>query len=291
MGLTPDHPLFAPLRLGALDLEHRIVMAAAPRGLGVTAVGEPDPSLTAYIAERATQGGLVICAAAPVRAPHARIPGIHSTSQANAWRNVTGGVHGRGGLAVAQIGDAGNGDLHLPDLDGIEAALNAYRMAAENAGDAGFDGVELLATRGTLPERFLGGPSSSLRVPGGTTFLLEALQALLNIWPASRVGVCLSLPSDAAQVAIARELLSSLHAQELAYAHLAFSDDAERPPLLADMAAPLRAVVPDRLIVSGDWTATAGVAAVESGVADAVGFSCAFAVDADLPQRLRGGAD
>jgi N-ethylmaleimide reductase len=296
MDITPNHPLFAPLRLGALELEHRIVLAGAPHGLGVTAVGEPDPSLAVYFAERATPGGLVICAAAPVPSPHPRVPGLHSTSQANAWRNATGGVHARGGLAMAQIGDAGNDAPQWPDLNGIEAALNAYRTAAENAGDAGFDGVELLGTRGTLPERLLRGSGSqshapvSANTPDGTTFLVEALQALLSTWPASRVGVCLSLPSDAAQLAIARDLLTSLNAVGLAYAHLTSPDDAHRSATLADMTAPLRAVFQGRLIVSGDWTVAAAAAAVEGGEADAVGFGRAFALHADLPQRLRGGA-
>ena len=273
MQITPNHSLFAPLKLGALELEHRIVLAGAPHGLGVTAAGEPDPSLTVYFAERATPGGLVICAAASVPAPHPTVPGIYSTSQANGWRSITGAVHARGGMVMARIGDAGNDTPALPDLDGIEAALDAYRTAAENAGDAGFDGVEL---RGTLC--------------GDTSFFVEAVEALVAAWPASRVGVCLSLPADADQLTMAQRLLAALNPLGLAYAHLV-SLVAPASTTLAAVAAPLRTVFAGRLIVSRRWSAAAAAAAIESGEADAVGFGRAFAAHADLPQRLRGGGD
>src|SRR6185369_13642982 len=101
MEADSNRPLFAPLKLGALELKHRIVLVGAPRGLGVTLAGEPDPSLSAYFATRATPGGLLICCVAPVPEPRSsgpRVPGIHSSAQVNGWRDLTAAIHARGGV-------------------------------------------------------------------------------------------------------------------------------------------------------------------------------------------------
>lgn len=275
-----DRPLLDPLTLGALKLRHRIVLVGAPSGVGVGADGAPDSSLSAYFGELATPGGLLICAAAPAgaasRGDSDPIPGIHSTPQVNAWRSVTEAIHARGGLAIVQLGDAAKDVLALPDLDGIDAALMAYRAATENAADAGFDGVELLCTRGTLADRLMARFDRLTSTPRGIdpgcdqNFALDALQAVLGNWAASTLGVCLSLPEDAAEVALACALLASAKALGFAYAHLV-PPAGGKAPALGTMDPALRAAAPEKVIVSGDWTPTAAAAAIEAREVDAVG--------------------
>lgn len=292
-----NHPLIAPLTLGALHLRHRIVLAGAPGPSGGIAEGPPDPSLMSCYAARATPGGLLICAAAPTARASAAdagtVPGIHSAAQTNAWRDVTEAMHARGALAIAQLGDAATDARALPDLDGIEAALEAYRSAAENAADARFDGVELLCTSGTLADRFLRRSHTSAAWGSDTTrdqdFALDALQAIVSSWPPSRVGVCLSLPQDAAGLQVARALLASAQGLGLAYAHMvswSASLSAGTSSTLGAVVLPLRPVLPGKLIVAGDWTVEAAARAIEVRAVDAVSVDMASANEAGVLRLL-----
>jgi N-ethylmaleimide reductase len=283
MRVAHHHPLLDSLTLGALTLGHHIVLVGAPAGLGVMADGAPDPSLAAYFAGLATPGGLLICAADPSAAHSSsdQIPRIHSAPQVNAWRAVTEAILARGGLAIVQLGDAAKGERALPDLDGIEAALLAYRAAAENAADAGFDGVELLCTRGTLADRLLAPSSCGVDAVRDPNFALDALQAVVGCWASSNVGVCLSQPEKASDVPLARSVLASAQSLGLAYAHLV-STGSESVPALEAAGPPLRMIAPGRLIVSGGWTLAAAAAAIEAGEVDAVGVNREFALEAGL---------
>lgn len=81
--------------------------------------------------------------------------------------------------------------LELSEIAGI---IEDYRKAAQRAKDAGFDGVELHAANGYLPDQFLqdnsnkrtdqyGGP-----VQNRSRFLLEVVAAMVSVWGADRVG-------------------------------------------------------------------------------------------------------
>ena len=80
----------------------------------------------------------------------------------------------------------------------IKATVNDYRQAAANAKEAGFSGIEVHSANGYLLNQFLDS-KTNLRSDayGGSLenkyrFLREVLAAVLEIWPANRVGVRLS---------------------------------------------------------------------------------------------------
>ncbi len=184
--------LFSPLKLGALSLEHRVVMAPLTR-LRATQPGGVQGTLNAeYYAQRATPGGLLIAEATQVSAQgqgYPGAPGIYTDAQVEGWRVVTDAVHAKGGLIVLQlwhVGRTSHSSFHggaLPvsssavkpdgdtmtvewkmaptetpralELGELPALVQSYVDATLRAKAAGFDGVELHSANGYLLDQFL----------------------------------------------------------------------------------------------------------------------------------------
>ncbi|UKE74615.1 alkene reductase [Xanthomonas graminis] len=184
-------PLFAPLRLGAIALANRIVMAPLTRNRAEGEGRIPSPLATEYYGQRASAGLIVAEATqiSPMGQGYMDTPGIYSEAQVAAWKTVTAEVHRRGGRIVLQLWHVGRVShvSLLPDgaapvapsalranaktytaegfsdvsepralrLDEIPALLEDFRHAARNAIAAGFDGVEVHAANGYLIDQFL----------------------------------------------------------------------------------------------------------------------------------------
>jgi len=98
------HTLLTPIRLGAIQLPHRIVMATLTR-MRADRNGVPGPLNAEYYAQRAT-AALIITEATAISTqgrgiPH--MPEIHTRAQIEGWRGVVASVHARGGRIVLQI--------------------------------------------------------------------------------------------------------------------------------------------------------------------------------------------
>jgi len=308
--------LFTPVTLGAFALSHRVVMPAMNCGQATDA-GVPTESMVLHYGSRASKGGLIICEACAVSARMwgRGMAGLHTAEQVNHWQQVTRAVHARGGIVLAQL-DHGSHWADLPadtdreiDDDALEAALLDYRNAAEHAGDAGFDGVELHAAHGALPERLMQEYLESVsshrddadqahtdqsRISRYAGEFLDAVTGTLaNIWGADRVGVCLSPPmqddDDADWIAAYAQLTRTLHDNAFAFVHIADTcqpiDDLngtwQRTSRL------LRSACPTGLIVSGGFARSDAIATVDDGAADAVAFGRAFIANPDLLDRLK----
>ncbi len=159
-------------------------------------------------------------------------PGIYSTDMVSGWRKVTDKLKPLGTPIFLQLwhcGRASHSDFHegrLPlsasavrlEGDGIHTPLGKkdyevprpmtvaeikktvddYRQAAINAREAGFSGIEVHSANGYLLNQFLDS-KTNLRtddyggsLPNKYRFLGEVLAAILDVWPANRVGVRLS---------------------------------------------------------------------------------------------------
>lgn len=336
--------LFDPLNLGALALAHRIVMA--PMG-GLRAAepgGVPTLSMAEHYARRASTGGLIIAEASPVSwrgTGQSHTPGIYSAEQVNNWRLVTDAIHAHGGLVMAQLWHAGrlaqptpddgespigasgiraSGIVYAPARSesparppqsisegGIEAVIDEFRCAAENAADAGFDGVELHCANGCLVDQFLQDRTNDRRDRlGGTRqnrigFLRDLVESLASVWGPGRVGVRLS-PfgklndiGDTDPLPLFTSVLSCMHDLGAAYVHLmeprAGGGHVDPPDEQAPRVVPmLRPHFPGVLIASGGFDARSAALAIEHGEADAIAFGRYFLSNPDLPQRLRSGA-
>ena len=98
--------LFSPVKIGAVTLGHRIVMAPLTRSRSTQPGDIPNELMRTYYSQRATDGGLIIGEATTI-SPSARgwygAPGLYSDEQVAGWRAVTDAVHARGGRMFAQL--------------------------------------------------------------------------------------------------------------------------------------------------------------------------------------------
>src|SRR3954463_11075718 len=96
--------LLDPIKIGALDLPNRIIMAPLTR----TRASEgrvPNALMREYYVQRAS-AGLIITEAtsvAPMGVGYPNTPGIWSQAQVEGWKLVTDGVHRAGGRIALQL--------------------------------------------------------------------------------------------------------------------------------------------------------------------------------------------
>lgn len=135
-------PLFQPLRLGAITLEHRVILAPLTRmraSKESDGVFVPNDLLVEYYSQRASKGGLLLTEATPIGryvssqrlqlmcfrysvscisqgklltnckkvAGYPNVPGIFTQSQIAAWKRVTDAVHAKGGFIFCQLWHVG----------------------------------------------------------------------------------------------------------------------------------------------------------------------------------------
>jgi len=183
--------LFSPLKLGALDLRNRIIMAPMTRSHADTNA-MPTPEMIEYYRQRASAGLIISEGIAPSAngLGYCRTPGLYRQEQVAAWKPVLDALHAEGGLMVAQLMHVGRvanrlnkaadsdtvapsairarGEMYtdqqaMQPLDEprelqkeeIAGVVEEYRQATQNAFAAGFDAVELHCTSGYLPAQFL----------------------------------------------------------------------------------------------------------------------------------------
>ena len=330
--------LFDPIRLGDIELRNRIAMAPLTRNRAV-AGRVPSPLAVEYYRQRADAGLIVTEATqiSPLGQGYLDTPGIYSREQVEGWKAVTRAVHARGGKIVVQLWHVGrishvsllpegevpvapsaipaktktftrNGfeDVSAPRalaLDELPGIVEQYRVAARNAIEAGFDGVEVHGANGYLLEQFLR-DSTNHRTDayGGSIenrarLLLEVMRTVTAEIGAGRTGLRLSpvTPANDAALDSDPQALFNHVAEQLAPLKLAFLHVIEgatggpRDVAPFDYAA-LRARVKAPWIVNNGYDRDMAIEAVASGQADVVAFGRPFISNPDLVQRLRVGA-
>ncbi|VVD28237.1 MULTISPECIES: oxidoreductase [Paraburkholderia] len=188
----------------------------------------------------------------------------------------------------------------------MPGVIEEFRHAAALAKQAGFDGVELHAANGYLPDQFLqDGSNHRTDAYGGSLenrarFLFEVLDAIGSVWDAGQIGVRLSpgssygTVSDSDPHATFGYVARRLDGYGLAYLHMVEprvrgNDDVDAA-VSAVSAKDLRRVFKGTLIAAGGFTADSAHRMIEAGDADLVAFGRLFISNPDLPERLRVGA-
>lgn len=102
--------LFKPLKVGGLDLQHRVAMSAMTRLRCDPATYAPRALNAEYYRQRSSPGGFLLSEAAavsPAGRGYLRAPNMYDASNVEGWRLVTGAVHEAGGKIFAQLFHAG----------------------------------------------------------------------------------------------------------------------------------------------------------------------------------------
>jgi len=329
--------LTTPVRLGPYELPNRIVMAPLTRNrAGVGNV--PQAMNVAYYAQRAS-AGLIITEAtqvSPQGVGYPNAPGIHTPAQIRGWKKVTDALHKRRGRIFLQLWHVGrishpslqpNGALPVApsairpegeaytyqglqpfvtpralETGEIAGVIEQYREAAQNALQAGFDGVEIHSANGYLLDQFLrDGTNYRTDAYGGSVqnrarLLLEVTEAVTNVWGADRVGVRISPVHTFNDMYDSHPHLTFGYvAKQLNRFGLAYLQVVESR--YGDGAYPVKSVqaFDDRMLrdaFQGTYMANAGydrdraLVALRANDADLIAFGALFIANPDLPLRL-----
>ena len=221
--------LFSPLSLGDLQLANRITMAPMTR-MRADEQGVPGALIAEHYAQRASLGLIVTEGVFPIQESKAYSgqPGIATADQIAGWKTVTDAVHAAGGTIVMQLMHGGrvthtditgterivgpsavaiqnevntpNGKQSFPvphalTLEELEQTKAVLVAGAENAIEAGFDGIEVHSANGYLLHEFLS-PASNVRDDqyGGSPenrarFVIEVTTAIAEAIGAGRKSV------------------------------------------------------------------------------------------------------
>lgn len=327
--------LLSPFQLGKLEFKNRIVMAPMTRARA----GEqrlPNPLMAEYYAQRASAG--LIISEATVISEQAngwvQSPGIYTKEMADGWKLVTDAVHQKGGTIFLQLWHCGRAshsefraDRSLPvapsaiaiqgdsietpegkkpyevpralELTEIAEIVDDYRIAAERAVDAGFDGVEIHAANGYLLDTFLES-KTNVRTDqyGGSfenrhRFLGDVVDVILGVWPAKQVAVRLSpngMYNDMGSTDYREQFLYTARQLDqycLGFLHvidgLAFGfHELGEPMTLRDF----RQVFRGALMGNCGYTVETAEAAISTGAADLISFGRPFISTPDLVERI-----
>ncbi|WP_438282768.1 alkene reductase [Pseudomonas alabamensis] len=318
--------LFDPITLGDLPLPNRIIMAPLTR-CRASEGRVPNALMAEYYTQRAS-AGLILSEATsvtPMGVGYPDTPGIWSQAQVQGWRQVTEAVHAAGGRIFLQLWHVGR-ISHPRYLDGqapvapsavkpeghvslvrpitdyptpralateeIAEIVEAFRVGAEHAKAAGFDGVEIHGANGYLLDQFLQSSTNQRddRYGGSlenrARLMLEVTDAVIGVWGAQRVGMHLAPRADAHDMGDANRAETFTYvARELGKRGLAFL--CAREHVADDSLGPqLKHALGGIYIANEGFDKASATAALAEGRADAVAFGVPFIANPDLPERL-----
>ncbi len=322
--------LFTPLKLGAITLPNRIIMAPLTRSRAGTS-RVPNSLMAEYYTQRASAGFIISEATSvtPMGVGYADTPGIWSKEQVAGWKKITDSVHKAGGLMFLQLWHVGrisdpiflDGELpvgpsaiaakgHVSlvrpekpyvtpralELNEIPDIIEDFRNGAENALKAGFDGVEIHGANGYLLDQFLqDGTNKRTDIYGGSIenrarLMLEVTDAVISVWGADRVGMHLAPRGDAHDIGDSNA--------EATFTYVAKELGKRGIAFIAAreylgdnrLGHKLKAAFGGVYIANEKFTQETAEQLIAAGEADAVAFGQLFIANPDLPYRFQTGS-
>ena len=305
-----------------------------------TSAHVPTSLATEYYTQRASVPGTLLITEATFISPrasgYANAPGIYNAEQIKAWRQITDAVHKKGSYIFCQLWALGR--TAKPDIVRKEAGerwfassspspmvaggeaprpleeeeiwgfIGDYAQAAENAIEAGFDGVEIHGANGYLVDQFTQDVVNKRddgwggSVEKRSRFGIEVAKAVVAAVGKERVGIRLSPFSTFQGMRIAKpeeqfgHLIGGLKEVGLAYLHLVGSRisgnvDLE-PTEKLDFALKIWGNVTP-VLLAGGFQADSAKSEVEEykGYDVMIVFGRYFISNPDLPFRIQNGLE
>jgi 2,4-dienoyl-CoA reductase-like NADH-dependent reductase (Old Yellow Enzyme family) len=322
--------LLDPLVLGEWQLPNRVILAPLTR-TRASAGRVPNAMMAEYYRQR-TGAGLMLSEATsvtPMGVGYPDTPGIWSREQVDGWKLVTRAVHEAGGrillqlwhvgrvsdpsylagalpVAPSAIAPAGHLSLLRPvrpfvtpralELEEIPSVVAAFKLGAENAQQAGFDGVEIHGANGYLLDQFLQ-DSTNRRTDdyGGSIenrarLMLEVTDAVASVWGVGRMGMHLAPRGDLYSMGDSDSAATFGYiAEQLGKRRIAFL--AARESVGPGRLGPeLKRKFGGIYIANEGFSFETANQAIAAGEADAVAFGKLFIANPDLPKRFALGA-
>jgi N-ethylmaleimide reductase len=327
--------LFDPVQLGPYLLNNRAVMPPMTRSRSPG--GVPNAMNVAYYAQRAG-AGLIVVESTAISAEGLgwiNSPGIYTPEQIAGWRQVTDAVHAAGGRIFMQLWHAGrcshvsvqpNGQApvapsaipsrarsntplgrleHSPpralETEEIPRLIADYCIAARNAMQAGFDGVEVHAANGYLLDQFLrestnhrsdaygGSPERRVRL------ICEVVSAVCGVYGRERVGLRISPTNpygdmaDSDPATLYATLVAGLNEIGPAYLHMVEGSTDPNAVQAPFDYRKLSAQFEGLIIANNGYTLERARSALAEGHADLISFGRLYVANPDLVERLRAG--
>jgi N-ethylmaleimide reductase len=182
----------------------------------------------------------------------------------------------------------------------VKNCVQEYKQAAINAMEAGFDGVELHAAFGYLPNQFLA-ESSNRRTDqyGGSNenrnrFVVEVMQEMITAIGKDKVAIRISPTSTYNTIAHQKPLeqftllIEELNKMPLAYIHIMnvpFAAD-KFPQYPANSVETFGKLTQHSVIANCGYTKETGEAELEKGIAKLISYGALFLANPDLPKRF-----
>ncbi|XP_058090108.1 putative 12-oxophytodienoate reductase 11 isoform X1 [Magnolia sinica] len=329
-------PLLTPYKMGKFLLSHRVVLAPLTRQRSYGNV--PQPHAILYYSQRTSKGGLLIAEATGISDTaqgYPETPGIWTKEQVEAWKPIVDAVHEKGGVFFCQIWHVGrvsnygfqpNGQAPISSTDkpltpqlrasGVDVAefspprrlrtdeipqvVHDFRVAARNAIEAGFDGVEIHGAHGYLIDQFLKDQVNDRTDKYGGSlenrcrFALEVVEAVVDEIGADKVGIRLSPfanyseSGDSNPEALGLYMAESLNKYGILYCHMVeprmvtVGEKFETPHSLG----PMRKAFKGTFIAAGGYGREDGNKTIASSYADLVAYGRLFLANPDLPRRF-----
>ena len=337
-----EDKLLKPVKIGQYELPNRIFMSPMTRSRADNQKNAATPLIAKYYSQRAT-AGLIITEGSQVSRQavgYINTPGIYSKPQIEGWKLVTQAVHNAGGHIFCQLWHCGrisHPDFHggkLPvapsainphdkaftpegfkdtvtphplTIDEIHKITDDFQKAAQNAMDAGFDGVEIHSANGYLFHQFFTNCSNTRTDEYGGShenrarFFFETLESVGKAIGCEKVGVRLNpsahgffgITMDRDTIPTFEHIVERLNNyRDLAYVHfvepMAPVDNV--PFAVKEIAKHFRPLYSGTFIINGGFTRESGNKVLEESYADAVTFGKPFISNPDLVERIRRGA-
>ncbi|NBY29589.1 MAG: alkene reductase [Sphingobacteriia bacterium] len=327
--------LFEQIKIGNAILSNSMAMAPMTRSRA-NLEGVVGESTVLYYTQRAS-AGLIISEAINIskQATGSPLtPGLYTQEQIIAWKKVTQAVHEKGSTMYAQLWHTGrvghslvkNGELPVaPSAIGIQGQqhftmegmkdyetpraltieeikqiVQDFKQAAANAIEAGFDGIELHAAFGYLPNQFLADSSNHRNdAYGGSIdyrnrFVLEVMQEIVSAIGENKAAIRLSPTSTYNNMTHQQpveqftSLIEHLNTLPLSYIHLMnvpFPAD-KFPQYPADTIETFGKISKHPVIANCGYTRETGETELQKGIAKMISYGTLFLANPDLPKRF-----